>query len=1059
MFSPFYFRHTLTCYWTGFHDSESGLSHFIYYAGTSPGDQSYVTPTTLPSTMTSFVAHSPFSSLDLLPVNRIVYVTLEAYNRAGLSHFVSSKGVFISETSPQLLGKASINTSWSSSLISNTQYTNSALRLTWNFTDTYTTVDQYFWTLFSDYSSYQPVSPSYDYNILHATLTNLNLHDGIRLAAVVIACNQIGLCNRNKTDYILIDSSPPISGYFALTTDSTASLPWSIADGMVWYHNNKLSSSELNLTFTGFSDPHSGVSEYWATVGSYYGGRDLYNPVSPLIIQEHSSNPLVSVATVQLSRYLSTSEVISIWLWATNGVGLQSIIAQGSFEVVLFNINSTETGYLKLLRSQHCPIYSCRGHCTCNKQGHLCDVTVNGSICHELESTSLPENMKVSISNFISQLATPSNATIPLFTALTDKLTALVEFDAPSFQWIEWSVGEKGQNPGTGVFDLSSDPIWFPLGLDTTPIFNIGPTHPLEQGKTYVFYARVWYNSTHFAVFESEGVTIDSYSPQISQGFRLRETTSLDPMDADFISNTSQLNLKWNNVFSKIVSGEYLNFEVAIGETPGSDNVLSFISINNLTSLDLTDLNLKGNRKYFSSVRATNPLGIMATSISDGFLVDLTPPKAGVIFNGGHLYDSIAQSDVTSFSVRLLGFHDPESSIRSFKMTVSKSSLSPLDYRDIGISTHYTMADLLLEDDEHYTSYIIAVNNAGGEHAVQFTDYIIDNTTPTLIHCHLSGNLIKNPSFEDGQDIYLDVKNASYIPYFNIDGLVRIESTHYLQNECHNSRVMPADGSFSLEVPHYISQMIDNVMPYTDYYLSFDILIQSNKETKFRVDCPGIDHRFIIPASTDNCHWKAESFKCTTRNSTTMKITISASDDSITVDNLSLKYCTETFSITTNRFKRHSDDSSETPKAFSSSPVSLSLPIDDLQSGILNMEYALGTEPGGQQILPYTSNGDQNFAYLDLTNFNIAHNTSLYVSVIATNYAKLTKKFYSEPIRIDTTPPEIYNGGLKEVLEEEGDDIDYSISSIVQLDWSGIVDEESGIKHCLWGLGMRSYKL
>ena len=1005
--------------------------------------------------MTSFVAHAPFSSLDLLPINRTVYVTLEAYNRAGLSHSVSSKGVFISEISPQLLGKASINTSWSGSFISNTQYTNSALHLTWKFTDTYTTVDQYFWTLFSDYSSYQPVSPSYDYNTLHTTLTNLNLHDGSRLAAVVIACNQIGLCNRDKTDYILIDSSPPISGYFALTTDSTASLPWSIADGMVWYHNNELSASEINLTFTGFSDPHSGISEYWATIGSYYGGRDLYDPVSPLIIQEHYSNLLVSVATVQLSRYLSTSEVISIWLWATNGVGLQSIIAQGSFEVVLSNINSTETGYLKLLRSQHCPIYSCQGHCTCNKQGHLCDVIVNGSICHELESTSLPENMKISISNFVSQLAIPNDATIPLFTPLTDKLAALVEFDAPSFQWIEWSVGEKGQNPGTGVFDLSSDLIWFPLGLDTTPVFNIGPTHPLEQGKTYVFYARVWYNSTHFAVFESEGVTVDSYSPQISQGFRLRETTSLDPVDADFISNTSQLNLKWNNVFSKIFSGEYLNFEVGIGETPGSDNVLSFVFINNLTSLDLTDLNLKGNRKYFSSVRATNPLGIMATSISDGFLVDLTPPKAGVIFNGDHLYDSVAQSDISSFSVRLLGFHDPESSIRNFKMTVSRSSLSPLDYRDIGISTHYTMSDLLLQDGERYTSHIIAVNNAGGEHAVQSTDNIIDNSTPTLIHCKiLSGNLIKNPSFEDNQNPYIDAKNISYDPNYIFGGLVRIESARYLQNECHDSTVTPADGRFSLEVPHHISQIVGNVMPYTDYYFSFDLLIQSNKETKFRVECPGIDHLFIVPASTDNCRWKAENFKCTTSNSTTMKITISASDDSITVDNLSLIYCIESVSFAGDTFKIHNDDSSETPRALCSSSVSLSLPIDDSQSDILSIEYALGTEPGGQQILPYTSNGDQNFAYLDLTNFNIAHNTSLYVSVVATNYAKLTKKFYSEPIRIDITPPEIYDGGLKEVLEEEGDDIDYSISSIVQLDWSGIVDEESGIKHCLWGLGM-----
>ena len=988
----------------------------------------------IPSSQTSFVADSPFNAVELLPIDEMVYITLEVYNGVGDSNNISSAGVYISDVPPIVLDEALIDVDWSGSLVTGTQYSYSALRLSWNFSDTLTSVDQHFWTLIPDEGTYLPITPQIYGTISYATITNGNLADGSTLIAMVTACNQVGLCIQNATQSVLIDSSRPIDGYFAVETESAASLSWAISNGMTVYNNIDLSITELNLTFTGFSDPHSGVLEYWATVGSYYGGDDLYESSLPLPHELYSSNLNILVSSIQLTRYLNSSEVVYVSLWAFNGVGLKSRTVQGSFQAIY--PNGSDYGTLKLLRSQLCPIDSCLGHCTCDKPGYLCDMT---STCYELNSTELSSESVVMISNFVPQLTFPLSENEPLFTVVTDKLVANIEYetDSPVFQWIEWSVSEKGSDPGSGVVNLASDPIWFPLEVNL--IFDVSQSYPVEEGNTYIFRTRVWYNSSHYATFESEGVTIDSNNPQILVGRKIKEITKQTNSDVDFISSTSELTLEWRNVFNQVHSGGFLSYEVGIGESPGSDNVFGFSSVNSNTSINISELRLRDNRKYFTTVRATNALGITVASVSDGVSIDLTPPLKGAIFDGLHNVDYVAQSNLDVSTTHLFGFHDPQSGINHYEIAFMDSlNNDSLIFINIGIQQTYANSNVSMEQGTEYCSDVKAVNSAGLPSQAKSTCFIADNTQPLISKCNnRSPNLIESPSFETE-------KNTCTAYGWNSKECTLLDS----KTLSYEYGVAAHTGKCACRISNVIYQTIEHDASSQDkeHILSFWLLIESDTVNEHMVVCdvdgmPGVNR--TTPQWTfddENHRWQKQVYTFTPSSSTTT-IHIGKSNYDIIIDSVEVTYCESSDTIDGNIFAIE----------YCSKPNMVTWPIYDLESGIKEYKYAIGTVPGGEQILPYQSTGDYNWGFYDL--WNVKHNSSVYFSVVATNYAGISRVFYSELVHIDSTPPVVTGEGVKEVLEEGGNDIDYWRSDFVLLDWSGLVDDESGIKHCVWGLG------
>lgn len=1055
-------RYTLWCHWNGFpgiHDSQSKLSHFTYHVGTSPGDSTYAMPTLLPGTAESLVLSSPFLSSTLLPVNRTVYVTLFATNRASLTSSVHSAGVFVSNVPPTLVGAPIINVEWAGSLVSGVQYTKSLLRFDWNFTDPYVSVAQYFWTLFSDVGTYQLVNGSHAYNSYYVTAANLDLRDGDRLRGVVRGCNQAGLCQTGFTnEFVLVDASPPVDGYFAVGSSSSAPLPWSIDDGMGWANDN--GRSVLNLTFTGFSDPHSGISEYWATVGSGFGMRDLFDPSSPLTLREHSGEGRVSMATLQLSRSLVVDETVYMWVWSVNGAGRKSQVVQGTFRVGgVVGGASNDTGTLELLRSQSCPIASCEGHCTCNERGHHCEQLPN-STCYQLDSSSLSSDMRVDITVF-----SQSNVS-PLFTALTDKLSGYIQpvTGSPSYQWVEWSVGEATLEPGSGLIDTSSDPIWFPLASGSgRVIFDVTPRYPLVQGKAYSLRARVWYNETHYSIFTSEGALLDSVNPAITNGYRVREYSSNNPnIEMDYTQYKDHVLISWRNLYSRRYSGNYLEFHVGIGDSPSADNVYKLSTTGNVTAVNVTGLTLKDGRRYYVIIKGVTPLGLYAVSVSDGFIVDASPPIGGSVFIGGSpYYDAPAQSDRTSVSVRLVGFHDPHSFIRAYEVGIGKPSELIEDFVNVGINLSPRLTGLDLEVGGVYKVAVRAVNGAGvaSSMAVYSSSFIID-TTPPISLSNISYTAVLMESFETvGEDANHNVSHSLGVLGWELSG-----SASFITSAADLDHSALPHGTAALRLTGCIGREVSTT-PGTRYILSFHVLISRGETVTYGVPCsydtnvsctetisspplePNISRSYT---GSDWMHWERVQYSYITNGG--IIIDLCSRGDPVIIDGILL----QRYSLTGAGAVSHNQLVIRSEDAYSSSLDSLYLQIFDLESGIKRISYALGTLPGGVQLQSYKHVSPHSpIVYPNLPSASIESNLTIFLTVLATNFAGLSAPLYSQPILLDWTSPVVRGGGagIKEILVDGGSDVDYAHSSSVWVDWSNVVDDESGIKHCQWGLG------
>ena len=58
---------------------------------------------------------------------------------------------------------------------------------------------------------------------------------------------------------------------------------------------------------------------------------------------------------------------------------------------------------------------------------------------------------------------------------------------------------------------------------------------------------------------------------------------------------------------------------------------------------------------------------------------------------------------------------------------------------------------------------------------------------------------------------------------------------------------------------------------------------------------------------------------------------------------------------------------------------------------------------------------------------------------------------YGGPYVVDFTPPELAEGGG--VWDGMGGDLDYQSSTMLQVDWSDVVDPESGVEECTYSIG------
>ncbi|XP_046562890.1 uncharacterized protein LOC124271773 [Haliotis rubra] len=131
-----------------------------------------------------------------------------------------------------------------------------------------------------------------------------------------------GVCVSAHTNNILVDSSKPNTGTFAIETDHAVKLARHQTGWMTW------NRTSLNLAWLGFSDLHSGVDHYLVTIGSREFGTDYNTGTLPEKVFHSDSGVnkgdegVLQRFTVH-TRTLPSSGSVFVAIWGVNGVGLQ----------------------------------------------------------------------------------------------------------------------------------------------------------------------------------------------------------------------------------------------------------------------------------------------------------------------------------------------------------------------------------------------------------------------------------------------------------------------------------------------------------------------------------------------------------------------------------------------------------------------------------------------------------------------------------------------------------------------------------------------------------------
>ncbi|XP_070571537.1 uncharacterized protein [Ptychodera flava] len=328
---------TLTAHWYNFHDPHSQLSHYEVRAGTSVGSGDVLSNTRLHLTEKIFTS----TLLQSMPMNRPVYVTVRAYNKAGLFVEQSSNGVTVDETPPIVTNIPTIDNSIGS-FTGNTQVWRSLLRVSWEFRDSESPLQYYLLSVFTHHRSENPApTVKLPGSFRQYTFTNLTMHDGDSYYVKVIGCNAAKLCTSSESTGVLIDSSPPTVGTFAVGTDHAAGLTRHRDGWMTYQQSQGGTPASVNLAWLGFSDIHSGISHYRVAVGSQFGVWDLtQNQAVEIINQDgvpHFDEGVIQTASVDIVRNLVPGEHIYCTIWAINGVGQRGYEAQESFTITRFN--------------------------------------------------------------------------------------------------------------------------------------------------------------------------------------------------------------------------------------------------------------------------------------------------------------------------------------------------------------------------------------------------------------------------------------------------------------------------------------------------------------------------------------------------------------------------------------------------------------------------------------------------------------------------------------------------------------------------------------------------
>ncbi|KAI0220739.1 hypothetical protein LSAT2_027792 [Lamellibrachia satsuma] len=163
----------------------------------------------------------------------------------------------------------------------------------------------------------------------------------------------------------------------------------------------------------------------------------------------------------------------------------------------------------------------------------------------------------------------------------------------------------------------------------------------------------------HKRTIRSAGAASD-LSPPVA-GYVYDVISGIPGVDIDYSTNLNELSASWS-AFADPES-PVVTYTLSVGKCPTCEDVLSQQNNGHMTSIHLTSLSLIPGQRYFTSVTACNQVPLCTTAVSDGVIVDNTPPVAGNLLDSITGDDIDFQSSRTTLAAHWVNFYDLESGL------------------------------------------------------------------------------------------------------------------------------------------------------------------------------------------------------------------------------------------------------------------------------------------------------------------------------------------------------------------------------------------------------------
>ncbi|WAR31796.1 hypothetical protein MAR_034338, partial [Mya arenaria] len=715
---------SLKLQWAGFVDPQSDIDHFQVCLGRQQNVCDIVP--TFNALLHSYLIKSNIS----LPINTPIFATVWAFNGVGMNVSSASDAILVDITAPYNKIKPSIMLDYNVVMDKIAQWEKSIIKVFWEFLDDESPILNHELSLFTHHEGHTPVEKIHLGSEKHYTihLDGKNwLHNGDIYFVVITSCNAAGLCSTERTNDILIDSTPPHQG--------------GLKPQMLWenYRDNGGLHSNVSLTWYGFYDQESGIDRYYVTVSRYFSKQELSGGV---LIQNHDKTSDEQHVRFTLQEALNPDDLIIVSVWTANSVGLNSSIAR----VSLFSLSSmpssviieNQRGILEL-EKHSCDVHFCNKDCTCAVVGKTCIEAETNMSCVEIDAFNTTDSDLTRFAVFGGLQFQP--LTLTASSACLAGHWTQIEHSRkdPDIHRFEWSIGIHNQPHGEGVFDLQKEFPWVDIGLRQEFVHCLPINRSLVHGELYDIYVKTWYGPSKFAIFTSKSIKVDQTPPSLRRGRYIIEGIDDCATDLDFISWTDEISACWSGVFSEQQS-DIQNYSVALGTSPNVDDVYASQNIGLKTNISIGNLTLEHAVRYYFSVTAVNTAGLHTSVSSDGFIVDTAPPSKGVVFNTITHKNVAYQSSVTSVGFSWHGFQDHCSGIKSYYVAVVKKQEPPYsstNFTQVYLKTSVTFKDLDLIPDSVYYGVVKAIDAAGHESDINVSPgVVIDPTPPKGYDCN-----------------------------------------------------------------------------------------------------------------------------------------------------------------------------------------------------------------------------------------------------------------------------------------------------------------------------------